>query len=429
MIGTAKRVSWLTYSQTHVREPGASSRAKTTMPPKPSSLHVTDFERQPPDMTLAAVSSQDSSGGLFRDCDRKTWPLELPKTAASQVSTKLCFREAISHSPVDGFELGEWNKIEFPLLARAWAFQERILSPRVVYFGTQEIYWDCNTCLHCECRFCEDSDGLRWTRGFFNDILLQYLSPDSKMVYRDLWDCWHKVLAAFTQLGITYRTDRLPAISGIVKKLQEVFPPSITYCAGLWLEDPSALLWFVEGDPGDPEGEYTAPTWSWASVDQPVHHPHPYPGPQILFRIMGSSCTPFGLDPTGRVRSAELQIRGYTISAVFQRENSQWLLEDTLEPIFASDIYAESGARWDAQWDTQQLTDLRLIYLAKNTRENYKLHYEHWFMILRREKEVNTGPGTYRRLGVLVMKLDRDRNIFNSNTGGIPQVQETITLI
>jgi hypothetical protein len=31
----------------------------------------------------------------------------------------------------------------FPLLTRAWAYQEQLLSPRVVHFGSQELTWEC----------------------------------------------------------------------------------------------------------------------------------------------------------------------------------------------------------------------------------------------------------------------------------------------
>lgn len=32
-----------------------------------------------------------------------------------------------------------------PLLRRAWAFQERILSPRIIHFGDTQLYQECFT--------------------------------------------------------------------------------------------------------------------------------------------------------------------------------------------------------------------------------------------------------------------------------------------
>jgi hypothetical protein len=35
-------------------------------------------------------------------------------------------------------DLGHW-----PLLERAWAYQERLLSPRVLHFCQDELVWEC----------------------------------------------------------------------------------------------------------------------------------------------------------------------------------------------------------------------------------------------------------------------------------------------
>ncbi|RMJ06945.1 hypothetical protein CDV36_013449 [Fusarium kuroshium] len=35
------------------------------------------------------------------------------------------------------------NSEDFPILTRAWTYQERLLAPRVIYFSHQEILWDC----------------------------------------------------------------------------------------------------------------------------------------------------------------------------------------------------------------------------------------------------------------------------------------------
>jgi hypothetical protein len=37
------------------------------------------------------------------------------------------------------------------LLSRAWALQKRFLSPRVLFFGPLETFYECNTASLCEC--------------------------------------------------------------------------------------------------------------------------------------------------------------------------------------------------------------------------------------------------------------------------------------
>jgi len=39
----------------------------------------------------------------------------------------------------------------FPLSSRGWAYQEPIISPRVVSLGPDEIFWHCQTTHNCEC--------------------------------------------------------------------------------------------------------------------------------------------------------------------------------------------------------------------------------------------------------------------------------------
>lgn len=55
---------------------------------------------------------------------------------------------------IDHITRRPWRKPEyFPLLSRAWAYQERYLSQRVLHFGPQEIFRECNEELRCQCSF------------------------------------------------------------------------------------------------------------------------------------------------------------------------------------------------------------------------------------------------------------------------------------
>jgi hypothetical protein len=38
-----------------------------------------------------------------------------------------------------------------PLLRRGWIFQERLLSPRMVYIGPDELIWECSDTSQCQC--------------------------------------------------------------------------------------------------------------------------------------------------------------------------------------------------------------------------------------------------------------------------------------
>lgn len=41
--------------------------------------------------------------------------------------------------------------VTFPLLSRAWGFQERLLATRAVHFTPSELVWECQEARWCEC--------------------------------------------------------------------------------------------------------------------------------------------------------------------------------------------------------------------------------------------------------------------------------------
>lgn len=57
----------------------------------------------------------------------------------------------------------------YPTLERAWCFQERLLSKRVVHFTKSEMLWDCKSICHCECGALDnDQNSLM---GTYNKVL------------------------------------------------------------------------------------------------------------------------------------------------------------------------------------------------------------------------------------------------------------------
>jgi hypothetical protein len=160
-----------------------------------------------------------------------------------------------------------------PLNARGWVFQERILSPRIVTFGTRQLFWN------------DPSNGggtEQWPEGIpfeadgwvINDSLLDswqsMLLPED--TYQKKFCAWTHIVEEYSKTKLTYDTDKIAAISGIAKESQEVTGDE--YLAGLWKVDLlDQLLWAV----CDPESStriqpYTAPTWSWASMNGTIRH-------------------------------------------------------------------------------------------------------------------------------------------------------------
>ena len=123
----------------------------------------------------------------------------------------------------------------------------------MLHFFDNEVLWECQD--HAVCQYGQGSD-LR--RGHF--------APDDV-------DVWWKWVAIYSNLAITYPSDRLPAISGLANHLHGLHRDTLgDYLARLWrnrlVED--LQWWASEIDCRPRPAVWRAPTWSWESIDSPV---------------------------------------------------------------------------------------------------------------------------------------------------------------
>lgn len=79
-------------------------------------------------------------------------------------------------------------------------------------------------------------------------------------------DRWLHLVQSYSHLDLTFKTDRLPALSGISAHVASKTDDK--YVAGLWRGDIAAgLLWYVWPCQPAAQGQtYVAPSWSWASA-------------------------------------------------------------------------------------------------------------------------------------------------------------------
>lgn len=107
---------------------------------------------------------------------------------------------------------------EGPLSKQAWALQERLLAPRVLSYGLQELLWECGTTWCCECSSSEPR--LRETHPYST---------------KRLYSHWHKLVEHYSTRQLTKESDRLPAISSVAAKIQAKTKDE--YLTGLWKGD------------------------------------------------------------------------------------------------------------------------------------------------------------------------------------------------
>ena len=141
-----------------------------------------------------------------------------------------------------------------PLDLRAWALQERFLSPRIVEYGSLQTRWICQASaiegsidgFKNMIIFCNERDDMLFTLALQNilDTSEPVISDDRRR--QDLLQQWCKILKIYTHRNLTLGTDRLPAISGIAAQFGSVLCDK--YKAGLWKSAMiSQLLWIRSG--------------------------------------------------------------------------------------------------------------------------------------------------------------------------------------
>lgn len=305
-------------------------------------------------LTISADGAWNSHEGLFYAVNKRSFasPLAIhfPGMAeGSKLSARLTTLE-IAGNRVHAITSNKEN----PLRRRAWALQEWLLSPRIVYFATGELLWECRTHQKCECQIVSQLsgkfDGNQFKRAQSN---VDYLHHNSRDGNQQGLFYWNDVVSEFSMRNLTVATDTLPALSGLAEVMNAL--TGVDYIGGLWKDSlPEALLWDVDrtkrdddrrfGD-GDESGDigtrrhdcYYAPSWSWASITGGrisfFHCGHPSSSIYLAEVLEVSGKPVNAANPFGPLLSGFIKVKGLlgTIPCNNEWRGLQWDLESTVE--------------------------------------------------------------------------------------------------
>lgn len=162
-----------------------------------------------------------------------------------------------------------------PVSSRAWTLQEERLSPRLVYWCGQMVYWSCSRIQRNELAV----EPAKQPTDVHTNGPQRFMNLCWHRETEKLLDEWLRVVEDYLQRDLAAATDRFPGISGMAVQFYQALSPSMKnqmpqeeYLAGLWRGNFAGQLgWSVEkaGDPAK-NLKAVAPSWSWASL--PLRH-------------------------------------------------------------------------------------------------------------------------------------------------------------
>lgn len=197
---------------------------------------------------------------------------------------------------------------------RAWVLQERLLSPRILYFGANQMLWECREKDAAEIY----PDGL--PPAVFSSLArLKNLTPGRNIKNNKTdtnvaaYHVWVRIVRAYTACNLTFPSDKLAALSAIAKMMRTTLCDE--YVAGMWRRYLAhELLWSAGGNrSGNPPRSqtYRAPSWSWTAVDGKVNPGLPnVEASDILMKVEGLQLEYLTDDNTGLICGGWLRLRG-----------------------------------------------------------------------------------------------------------------------
>lgn len=228
-------------------------------------------------LNIAAVSAENGSVGCFFQRQPRCL-VQLPST---ETGAKIV--------PTEVKPYPDGHNHRTPLFKRGWVLQERHLPRRTLYFYEKEISWSCR-----ETSFCESGSRVH---PIFH----------TEMASRDKWT---DTVERYSSMALTESSDRLVAIGGLAKVIQG--QTGDEYIAGVWRQDLDLqLLWFAY-DSKRVDEVFRAPTWSWASIGQPVRFLGRLEGgsePQRYTQVSDVAIDYTSSSPFGQVRGGYIRLR------------------------------------------------------------------------------------------------------------------------
>lgn len=264
-------------------------------------------------LTIAATGSGDAYQGIFQP-RVKQMPhclVEYSSRASPEIRGLVSIGPSVTEHPGS----------PAPLNSRGWALQEKILSRRILEYGTTEMVWTC--------RYHKLTEGST-KMGTNTDSNARIYRASTSMgdlglmrqEVKSISLRWRSIVEDYTSRELTRTSDKLPALAGLARLIQDFSDDK--YFAGLWQSQLlQQILWKHLGKIVNGRREYPrpphfrAPSWTWASVDGKVEFCDSTAAPQSHRKLTRApmrilSCKVISTLPSGlgEISGGELVVHG-----------------------------------------------------------------------------------------------------------------------
>ena len=228
--------------------------------------------------TIVAAQSRDSMGGLN---GARPGSRDLRQDKVQLRSTHLL-------TPIkapQGLDTSVWN-------SRAWTFQERLLSRRLLIFHGDQMIWHCRSMVAHEDMVAADKGvtypPLRWltlrkqllgSEGKVDGSIMVFPDQTTHIVRSETFKQYAQLVEQYTHRQLTNDGDILNALGGLLHILRQFFRFPMRYGLPEILFD-VALLWqpterLQRRTSKEPDAS-TFPSWSWAGWKGRVRYEDPF---------------------------------------------------------------------------------------------------------------------------------------------------------
>jgi len=224
-------------------------------------------------LTISASNSPGDHAGFWRRHPEMNPDVELRDQGDSRDSSPLYLRK---------FNYAKFDPTQTPLSRCGWVVQERIFSRRILHFDDLQVHWECSQHLQSEDGSTEKTSAWSKTSYWAGQNIKPLISGSPDWSFgkdEEQWSALCKLynffmltIRDYSSCKLTYPSDKLPAILGLVNEIRSA--TGIDFIDGHFLLGKPlfvySLLWYTEQYTvqGSAQPNKTrAPTWSWAAME------------------------------------------------------------------------------------------------------------------------------------------------------------------